>query len=98
MTAKSPSSAPRSTGTSSATDRRSRSSSLSIASRGTSGGMRTPSRPLYDFTSGLGLTSTSALKANGSPSAGASSQSMVGRSIGSIPATATARWYQPDRW
>ena len=53
-----------------------------------------PSSPLYALTSGGGLTSTSAVNANGAPSAGSSDQSMVGRSIGSIPAAATAREYQ----
>ena len=59
---------------------------------------RVPSRPLYDLTSGGGLTSTSAVNANGAPSAGSSVQSIVGRSTGSIPAAATAREYQAVRW
>ena len=97
MTTKSPAWASRSTGFSSATVSRSRSSSPSIASRGTSTGARTPVSPLYELTSGLGFTSTSAWKLNVSPSTGSSCQSMVGRSTGSMPDTATARRYQPDR-
>ena len=77
---------------------RSRSISPSTASAGTSAAGFTPSRPLYDFTSGGAFTSTSAVNANGAPSAGSSVQSIVGRSIGSIPTSATAREYQPVRW
>ena len=47
---------------------------------------------------GRGFTSTSALKWKVSPSTGWSDQSMVGRSTGSMPDTATARRYQADRW
>ena len=83
---------------SSATESRSRSISPSTASSGTSADGLVPSSPLYDFTSGGAFTSTSAVNANGAPSAGSSAQSIVGRSIGSIPTSATAREYQPVRW